>query len=216
MILCYGDSNLRGFIPGSYEARTGLSQRYSKEKRWTGVAQHKLGANYNVIEEGLNGRTTALDEIDPGRGYRNGLTHLPMYLESHFPIDLVIFMLGANDCKTQFRQTAENIAAGMRKLIRVVQTSHRGPQGKAPKILVIACPPMLKSVTVHDPFFGEDSVKTSEQLPSFYKHLASEEKCEFLDASLLIKSSEVDGVHFDEEQVQILGDAVAKKVLQIF
>src|SRR6185312_15728191 len=121
-ILCYGDSNLRGFIPGTFDEKTGLSARYAKNKRWTGVLQNKLGDKYDVIEEGLNGRTTNLDEIIPGRPFRNGLALLPACLESHYPIDLVIFMLGTNDTKVQFNRTAEEIAEGMRELVKVIKT----------------------------------------------------------------------------------------------
>ncbi|MFR6163713.1 MAG: hypothetical protein ACLUJR_12425 [Mediterraneibacter gnavus] len=35
--------------------------------RWTGKLAQMLGENYEVIEEGMNGRTTAFtDKIEPG------------------------------------------------------------------------------------------------------------------------------------------------------
>ena len=46
-IVCYGDSNTWGYIPGSAE------ERYPYDIRWTGVLQRLLGAEYHVIEEGL-------------------------------------------------------------------------------------------------------------------------------------------------------------------
>lgn len=52
-ILCYGDSNTYGYNPVN-----GL--RYPKGVRWTGVLQKMLGEEYEVIEEGCNGRTTVL------------------------------------------------------------------------------------------------------------------------------------------------------------
>ena len=59
-ILCIGDSNTWGYIPGSGE-------RYEKNVRWTGKLAQTLGENYEVIEEGMNGRTTAFtDKIEPG------------------------------------------------------------------------------------------------------------------------------------------------------
>lgn len=214
-ILCYGDSNLRGFIPGSYDVQTGLSKRYPKQKRWTGVLQNALGIEWTVVEEGLNGRTTSLDEITPGRSFRNGLTSLPLFLETHFPIELVILMLGTNDCKTQFQKSAKEIAEGMRKVIKLLKISDRGPNGTAPKILLIASPPLLDSIESGDPDFGKRSVEESKKLPAFYSQLAKVEKCDFLDASLYIQCSEIDGVHFDEEQVRILGNTVTKKVKEI-
>ena len=54
-ILCYGDSNTWGYEPATKE-------RYSRAERWTGILQRELGADYYVVEEGLNGRTTVWDD----------------------------------------------------------------------------------------------------------------------------------------------------------
>ena len=55
-IVCYGDSNTYGADPAS-------GKRYAPDVRWTGVLQAELGLGYRVIEEGLSGRTTNLDDI---------------------------------------------------------------------------------------------------------------------------------------------------------
>ena len=48
-----------------------------------------------MIEEGLNGRTSAFDDpLDP---ILNGKTFLPVCLATHAPIDVVVIMLGTND-----------------------------------------------------------------------------------------------------------------------
>ena len=54
-IVCFGDSNTWGYSP------SGLG-RYPFEKRWTSILQKELGADYFVIPEGLNGRTTAFED----------------------------------------------------------------------------------------------------------------------------------------------------------
>jgi lysophospholipase L1-like esterase len=84
-ILCYGDSNTWGYDPVTQE-------RFDKNERWTGQLSQMLGGNYDVIEEGLNGRTTVWD--DPIEGYKNGRDYLIPCLESHKPLDLVIILLG--------------------------------------------------------------------------------------------------------------------------
>jgi lysophospholipase L1-like esterase len=213
-ILCYGDSNLRGFVPGTFNSETGLSKRFSKHQRWTGILQEQLGNQYNVIEEGLNGRTTNVDEVN-GRPYRNGLKHLPMMLESHFPIDLVIFLLGTNNTKIQFERSSEDIADGLNDLIKIVKSSNKGPQGRDPKILVIAPPPMLEEQAPNDFQLDIRSIQTSLGLPAAYKKLCKQEGYEFLDASLIIKASKADGVHIDEHNSKLLAEAVIQKVLQI-
>ncbi len=72
----------------------------------------KLGAGYRVIEEGLNGRTTAFDDQTVFEE-RNGAKALPMLLATHQPLDLVIIMLGANDLKYVNRRRAFDAHLGM-------------------------------------------------------------------------------------------------------
>ena len=50
-ILCYGDSNTWGWDPIS-------ESRFDKDVRWPGVLRKALGDDYEVISEGLPGRTT--------------------------------------------------------------------------------------------------------------------------------------------------------------
>ena len=50
-VLCYGDSNTWGYDPGT-------GKRYAPDVRWTGVLANRLGPDYQVLEEGLNGRAT--------------------------------------------------------------------------------------------------------------------------------------------------------------
>lgn len=101
-ILCFGDSNVWGNIPGSFDPSTGLCKRYERSKRWPGMLQSELGETHHVVEEAINGRTTSLDEIIPGRPYKNGLALLAPALEAHYPIQVVVFMLGTNDTKVQY------------------------------------------------------------------------------------------------------------------
>ena len=59
-IVAYGDSITYGWIPNANPPST----RQGPEDRWPGALQKELGNNYQVIEEGLDGRTT--DARDPG------------------------------------------------------------------------------------------------------------------------------------------------------
>ena len=49
-----------------------------------------------------------------------------------------------------------------------------------------------------------------------YRVKAMEMGCEFLDASEFIKSSDLDGIHFEQEEHRKLGEAVAQKIAAIF
>ena len=113
-ILCYGDSNTWGYVPGS-------GKRYVENQRWTGVMQNLLGDSFRVIEEGLNARTTVLD--DPTRAFRNGKEYLIPCLDSHAPIDVIILMLGTNDLKHRFGLSAFDIGANIATLIEMMRQS---------------------------------------------------------------------------------------------
>lgn len=64
-ILCYGDSNTHGYIPGG--------GRYDDDTRYTGILAKLLGSDYRIIEEGLNSRTSPCDHFDAIQK-RNGLS----------------------------------------------------------------------------------------------------------------------------------------------
>lgn len=107
-ILCFGDSNTYGLIPGT-------SGRYEWGVRWTSILDEKVRKKgYRVVEEGLCGRTTIFDDIR--RKGRRGTELLPVLLEAHRPVDIVILMLGTNDCKTAYGATAERIGEGIEEL----------------------------------------------------------------------------------------------------
>lgn len=213
-ILCYGASNVWGFVPGTYDLKTGLAKRYPKNQRWTGILQKELSDEYDIIEEGLNGRTTIFDDTVAAKPYRNGLTQLPICLEAHYPIDLVIFMLGTNDTKIQYAQSAQQITEGMRKLVKMVKESNKGPNGNFPKILIIAPQPTIKTKELSNQF-NEYSIQQSLLLTQEYKKMAAEEDCGFLDISH-IQSSSIDGIHLEVSEHRLIGLAVANEVKQLF
>ena len=136
-ILCYGDSNTRGNIAGTFNPETMLHQRFIYSERWTGILQQRLGDHYHVIEAALNGRTTSFDEVAAARPSRNGLATLPGILDMHYPLDLVILMLGSNDIKSQFNASVDRITDGMRQLIHLVKQSRFGRDFLVPKILIL-------------------------------------------------------------------------------
>jgi lysophospholipase L1-like esterase len=203
-ILCYGDSNTWGFDPATGE-------RFPSPRRWPSALRRRL-PGFDVIEEGLRGRTTMQD--DPFERGRNGLTYLVPCLSSHAPVDLVVLALGTNDTKTIFPFDAAGIAAGIGRLAETVLNSACGPNQSVPKVLVVAPAPLAPPPGPLQEVWGfsPGSVERSRQLARYYRTVAEVLRVPFLDAGELVAVSPVDGVHLDAEAQERLGAAIAEKV----
>jgi lysophospholipase L1-like esterase len=203
-ILCFGDSNTWGHDPTTQD-------RFDSSSRWPGILREALGAGYEVIEEGLNGRTTVWD--DPIEGYKNGREYLIPCLETHRPLDLVIILLGTNDLKKRFSLSAFDIAEGAGVLVRIIQKSEAGISGKPPAVLLLAPPPIGKLSDYSEMFEGAE--EKSRRLGAHYLRVAGETGCEVLDTAQVIASSDLDGIHFEKSQHRKLGQAVAQRVQEM-
>lgn len=203
-ILCFGDSNTYGFKPDG-------SGRFDENTRWTAIVQHRLGENYQIIEEGLCGRTTIFeDELRPNR---RGVDLIGTLVESHNPIDILVVMLGTNDCKARYRATAEIIARGMEQVV----TRARLKASKEMQVLVIS--PILLGRGVgekgYDVEFDRQSELESAGLAGEYESLADRNGYYFLDASQYAEPSTIDREHLDEVGHEKLADAIYNKLKEI-
>ncbi|MDC7126838.1 MAG: SGNH/GDSL hydrolase family protein [Spirochaetales bacterium] len=210
-ILCFGDSNTWGFNGEN-------CSRFPYNKRWTTVLQNMLGDGFNIIPEGLNGRTTVFE--DPFDPCKNGFKALPYCLLSHMPLNLVVLMLGTNDSKNYFHNTSMSIGKGLGRLIETIQASDSGFSGLSPSILVIS-PAVVKNVYPETQPFdlrefqnidGHDPVAVSEGLSAEFEQKAKEYDCDFLDAALYAQVGDADGVHLTIEGHKALGEAISVKI----
>lgn len=201
-ILCYGDSLTWGFYPCT-------GKRI--ENRWTRIMAENLGDAFEVIEDGINGRTTVYDK--PWVQGRNGLQGLPYALISQKQVDLVIVFLGTND----FEFAGSPMRCGqvmnhfMNQLVHaetVFQNKGDTPiyrDGKANVLMIIP-----------GPWGAEDRHRMHPELVKEYMTVAKRYGVAYLCAGDFAKASEEDGVHYLPEEHEKLGRAVAAKVLEIF
>lgn len=208
-ILCYGDSNTWGCAPMT---GWGLPDRLPADVRWAGAMRKALGAGFTVVEEGLNGRTTCLDDPIEGR-HKNGETFLPVALETHQPLDLAVIMLGTNDMKARFSHCASDIALGAGRLVRLVQQSTVGPAGRAPAVL-LCCPAPVARLTMFAEMF-EGAPETSRRLGPAMRGVALQLDVPLVDLGDIIRCSDIDGIHLDADQHRVLGAAMADRVRQV-
>ncbi|WP_408071924.1 GDSL-type esterase/lipase family protein [Butyrivibrio sp. JL13D10] len=201
-VLAFGDSNTWGLIPGTKE-------RYPWGIRWTSLVQDNL-EEVRIIEDGLCGRTTVFD--DQLRPFRKGTEILPLSLESNYPIDAAIIMLGTNDCKTVFNANSHIIGKGLELCLDELE-KYIAPE----KILVVS--PIKLGDEVYlpekDPEFDEKSIKTSVSLRREYEKIAKRRGNQFLAASDFAAPSSVDDEHMDENGHRSLSTAISDKLVEM-
>lgn len=201
-ILCFGDSNTWGCPPIE-----GLDppERIAFDKRWPNVMAARLG-NARVVEEGLSGRTTVFD--DPIEGlHKNGARTLIAIIESHAPMDLIVLMLGTNDLKDQYSNSAFNSARGMLTLIQMIK-GHYALIDNGPEILVVT--PVKITEDAEPAMWGEGHRKSADHA-YYLQQVAERTGCFHYDANRVVRAGS-DGVHLDEASHALLGAAVAKEV----
>ena len=209
-ILCYGDSNTFGYIPG------GFGDRYAETIRWPGKLQELLGYSYRIIEEGCSGRTTDID--DPYEPWKNGMSSLKACLNSQRPVDLCVILLGSNDLKDIFARGASDIAASAGRIALETKTFLKEKQGYEPAILLVS-PMHITEDVLKGRFadsFSERAIEVSHHLAEEYQKQAEALHCLFLDASQYCKPSEKDGLHLSEDGHQALARAVYNVIRNFF
>jgi len=206
-ILCYGGSNTWGHTPDE------SFFRYPANIRWTGLLQKKLGDKFEIIEEGLNGRTTVLD--DPKKEGRNGRTYLIPCINSQNPLDLVILMLGTNDLKERFNRSPEQISKNIEELIIIIKKLSVNEDSKLTKVLLISPAFMKDNCKVPKAGMKGTEAKT-KQFAKFYREVAGRQKCEFIDIAQYLQPSDIDGSHLGKEAHAKIAEVLEEKIRTIF
>ncbi len=195
-LLCFGDSNTYGY---RYYDRG----RFDENTRWTGLLS-KMLADYDiqVIESGLNSRTTVFDYKD--KSDKNGSKSLSHILGENYPLDYAIVMLGTNDCKTEFNATVDMIADGLEVIIGQIKIFDSRTK------IILVCPVYIDKAVLSHNFstsFDENSIPKSVQLEEKIRQLAEDNDCIFISAAKIAYTSETDGIHLDENGHKALAQA---------
>lgn len=209
-ILCFGDSNTWGYDPST-------QTRFSKDIRWTGVLQQLLGSKYNIIEEGLNGRTTNVNEKqDHGLGYfrpfRSAMDLLSVLIETNSPLDLIVVMLGTNDLKTNFNQSSEMIAKNMRLVCESIINNDYFQS----KSIILVSPSHIneESPNLLDSFIG--TTQASQSFSNSYRKISDDLNLYFVDASESVKTNKIDGLHWDSKQHSDFANSLFNKIIKVY
>ncbi len=205
-ILCFGDSNTWGYDPTN-------GGRYPYDVRWTGRLQQML-PDCRILECGHKGRTTVFhDDLEPGRV---GYDILPIELNMHEPLDLLVIMLGTNDCKRRLSAGADEIAKGLEMLIRLTRSPLIWGGKSVPKILAVAPIPMDAA---HIPgsdmesMFDAASAARSARLAQSYRAVCERYGVAFWDAFEAVPHvTSIDGVHLSPADHAAFAQALAPQI----
>ncbi len=206
-ILIYSDSLTWGIIPNT-------RNRLPFDKRWPGVFNNTLkkqGMNIRIIENCLNGRRTAWS--DPFKNGRDGSQGLSELIEICSPLKLVILMLGTNDFQCAHENNAWMSAQGMGKLIQIIRQSPIEPGMPIPEIMIVVPPEIVEPKgVIANKFQGAE--KRCVGLSIELKKISEEQSTLFFDTASVTEASAVDGIHLDEDQHRLLGEAIAHDIMQ--
>ena len=189
-VLCFGDSNTPGTPSDDPDY-----VRLPADRRWTGVLQRLLGDGYDVIEEGLEWRTTDLDYED--RPDCNGRSYFVPCLLSHHPLDVVVVMLGSNDLQSCFDRTPAAIAEGLHGYVDDIAANVTNRRGHIPATVLIS--PIWMDDTasryqdVAEVLDGESPAR-SRELMAAIRRVAQQRGVLFADAAQVAHAGD-DGVH---------------------
>ena len=216
-ILCFGDSNTWGFVPGAFDPETLYMKRYSILERWTGILRGIKGKNYHIIEEGLNGRTTNVEY--PDLSGRSGTSYILPCLYSHSPLDLVILNIGINDIKVIFDRSMMEISEGMTEIIDLIKSTSYGPDMQGPPQILLLSP----SALTHEGYIDQNNesafkggMEKSLSFNEYYEKIALEKGCHYVNLQSVVNYSEIDGLHYDKRGHAVIASVVASKINKIF
>lgn len=207
-VICFGDSNTHG-----YDSSRG-GERFDETIRWTALLQNLLGEEYQIVEEGLSGRTTCFeDPLDEGM---SALPYIRPCLMSHKPVDLLVIMLGTNDTKERFGASAHCIAVALMRLVRKAMDVKECWHDGKPNVLIVVPKNIGRKYVETECFLGmgRECAEKSEQLAAEYKKAAEILGCHFMDANEVVIGgmNEIDYMHLSVDGHRQLAEAMAKKI----
>ena len=208
-ILCYGDSNTWGYIPGSDH------ERYNENTRWTRLLSTKLGEDFEIIEEGLNSRTLISNDPRPGKEGKSGYDYLIPCLDSQDPIDLVVLMLGTNELKYTNNKTPEEIGEILEeKFVKTILNRKSQISNNYPKLLLVTPPLVNEDADSTTKKKYLNATEKSNKLNDIYKDVALRNNCYFLSNDRLTPG--IDGIHLSSEKHAYLAENLYNEIVKIY
>lgn len=207
-VIVYGDSF-------TYGKQSGVNARLAPSVRYTGVLQSLLGGDVDVIEEGLRGRN--LFGENPFFPDRDGLASFGPIIGSHLPADVLVILLGTNDCNDNPDFDPAKHAGALHEYMAKLKSWAEFLGAGVPKVLLVM-PPDIDESVFNDQMrtiFGADANERLTLLRKELQKVAAELGLPVLDASHYCKPAPQDGIHLDAENNRKLAEALHPIVTEL-
>lgn len=197
-ILCYGDSNTWGYKPAT-------GTRFSKDIRWPALMGKLLQSNYEIIEEGYNGRTAL--NLYPGSDPANGIDSIKKIIKKHVPVNIALIFLGLNDLFGAPEEPLWKITAAVEKIAETIKNAHSYSKFPLPEIILIGLPKI--NLSAEEAYFYELIINKIQAFSEMLHQLSLKKSYHFIDISGTIKTSALDGTHLDAAEHKKLAHITA-------
>ena len=188
-LILFGDSNTYGYDPRGF-----MGGRYPEAVRWTTLVKNALADNYEVVEEGVNGRTL------PELGY--GLFTTVLQGLSHE--DIFIMMLGTNDILLTDHPNVDAILKRLENILSYVNQNCLAS-------FVLIAPPYIKAINQEMQSYHDCCIKMN----AGYMKLAQEYRINAIDAGIWNIEMSHDCVHFSIEGHKRFSELLLESISKI-
>lgn len=204
-IVFFGDSNTWGFDP-----ETGARQK----DRFVSLIR-QAHPEWEIIDEGLNGRTLADD--DPYSLPRNGARQISAVIRTHTPYDVLVVMLGTNDAKRLYSTNTGMLERALYHFLDEATNPamfRRSPY--EPGRILLVQPPLIRE-DVNDSTwmnFGQAGIDMMKNSGPLYEKAAALYGLDYLPThgELPVIGGSCDGIHLETEGHARLAELLLKKL----
>ena len=182
------------------------------EEGWVNQLK-SLRFNDVIVNTCVPGNTIAYDNLEKEslNTMRNIHTYLDKGKSEMGRIDQIVIMLGTNDCKAVFSETAGKVPGNLDALLKEIKADPAYLASK-PDILIVSPPPMWQDEKLLPKYYG--GCECVANLNAAFRKVAKKNDCSYLDVhSILLPrfdSLAVDGVHLNAEGQMIIAKEIER------
>ena len=208
-VVFFVDSNTWGYDPDNGSRQ---KCRFTEQIR-------KLHPDWEIVEEGLNGRTLNLP--DPYALPRNGAEQISSVIRSHLPYDVLVVMLGTNDAKSCFMPSPRLLERGLKKFLNEAcnPALDRTSPYKMGRLLLVQPPRLNRAVLEEDPFslFGEAGIHLMDNSGPIFEAAAKTfgADCLRTDGDHPVMGGESDGIHLQKQGHAQMAELLDRKLTEM-